>query len=392
VAKLNVLIVSRSRSSADKLSQQLAGCPEFNLRTQVISNGHVDPLHGVNDMPDLLLLHSGAGHTELQYLADNSHKKAVPLIVYGASDDPDAMRLAMRAGARDYLPETVSPRDLIASLIRLQEETRITDSSGGQLVVVVNGKGGSGGSFIATNLAHSLVVDAQQRVTLVDTDLQFGGLSRYLDLAPKIGIIEALEAAADMDEVSADAYTCEHDSGLRLLAAPSDRLMLPNEVSVDQLDALLNMFLSINDYVVVDSPNRLDAVTEYIFERADKLIVIVQQSLPHVQDTARLLKLLSTEISIPAKRIGVVVNRFTKNAPIELGDIKKALRRERLITIPNQYKLAAESIDSGVPVAEISKNAALTKGIRGLQSQLRDTGEKNPSNFLQRALPSILRR
>ena len=392
MAKLKVLIVSRSRSSVDELGRHLSACSEFDYKTQVISNGHVDPLHGVNDMPDLLLLHSGAGHSELQYLADNNHKNTVALIVCGAGDDPAAMRLAMRAGARDYLPETVSRVDLIASLMRLQEETRVNNSTSGQLVVVVNGKGGSGGSFLATNLAHGLVVDAAKQVTLVDADLQFGGLSRYLDMAPKIGILQALDSAKEMDEVSANAFTCEHASGLRLLAAPSERLALPNEVSLDALDALLSMFQSINDFVVVDSPNRLDAVTEYFLERADKIIVVVQQSLPHVQDTARLLKLLSREISISPKRIRVVVNRYTKNAPIELNDIKKALRQERLITIPNQYKLGAESIDCGVPVAEISRNAALTKGIRNLQSHLGDSGEKNPSNFLQRALPSILRR
>jgi pilus assembly protein CpaE len=392
VAKLNVLIVSRSRASVDELGRHLSGSSDFAHQTQVISNGHLDPLHGVREMPDLLLLHSGAGHAELKYLADNSQKNAVPLIVCGPGTDPIAMRLAMRAGARDYLPETVSQNDLVASLVRLQEETRNSDNSIGKLVVVVNGKGGSGGSFIATNLAHSLVVDAEQQVTLMDVDLQFGGLSRYLDIKTKIGIVEALEAASEMDEISANAYTSEHESGLRLMAAPSDRLKLPNEVSIDQLDALLNMFLSINDYVVVDSPNRLDGVTEYFLERADKIIVIVQQSLPHVQDTARLIKLLTTEIAISPKRIGVVVNRFTKNAPIELNDIKKALRLERLLTIPNQYKLAAEAIDSGVPVADISKSAALTKGIRNLQEQLCEPVEKSAGSFLQRALPSILRR
>jgi pilus assembly protein CpaE len=211
-------------------------------------------------------------------------------------------------------------------------------------------------------------------------------------MSPKIGIVQALEVAKEMDEVSAEAYTCEHSSGLRLLAAPSDRLTLPSEIPLDELDALLTMFLSINNFVVVDSPNRLDAVTEYFLERADKIIVVVQQSLPHVQDSARLLRLLGSELAIAPTRIGVVVNRYTKSAPIELIDIKKALRQERLITIPNQYKLASESINSGIPVADVSKNAALTKAIRLLQAQLVDPGDKPADNFLQRALPNILRR
>jgi pilus assembly protein CpaE len=254
---------------------------------------------------------------------------------------------------------------------------------------VVNGKGGSGASFLATNLAHSLVVDGGHRVTLADLDLQFGGLHRYLDLTPKVGMLEALDAAHDMDEASAKAYTCEHSSGLRLLAVPAQQLALPSEIPLEKLDALLEVFLSHNDYVIADSPNRLDAVTEFFLERADRIILVVQQSLPHVHDAARMLQLLTSEMAISEKRIGVVVNRFTKNAPVELADIKKALRQGKMITVPNQYPLVSESINSGIPVAEISKSAALTKGIRNLQVEIVNPAGKPSQNFLKRALPTF---
>jgi Flp pilus assembly CpaE family ATPase len=59
--------------------------------------------------------------------------------------------------------------------------------------------------------------------------------------------------------------------------------------------------------------------------------------------------------------------------------------------VPNQYKIAAESINSGIPVAEISKNAPLVKGIRNLQQALDNKDRKPARSFLARALPSILR-
>jgi pilus assembly protein CpaE len=149
--------------------------------------------------------------------------------------------------------------------------------------------------------------------------------------------------------------------------------------------------LSNNDYLVADSPNRLDAVTEFFLERADKIVLVVQQFLPNIQDAARLIQLLTSEIAVPQNRIRVVVNRFSKNAPIELGDIKKALRQTDLITIPNQYNLATEGINSGIPVSEISKNAALTKGIRQLGAALDNRDSQPQQNFLTRALPNILR-
>jgi pilus assembly protein CpaE len=392
MAKLKVLIASRSKVSVKLLSESLSTQPEFVVTTKLLGNGHADPLHGVSETPDLLLLHHGPGHSELEFLAEPGQRNHLPLIVCGPGDNPESMRLAMQAGARDYLPETAPKSDLVTSLMRIREEySRTGTSAVGKLIVVINGKGGSGSSFLATNLAHGFVVDDGKQVTLFDLDIQFGGLCRYLDITPKIGILEALEVAKQMDDVSAEAYTCAHSSGLRLLAAPSKRLVLPSEIPVEELDALLNVFLSNNDYVVADSPNRLDAVTEFFLERADKIVLVVQQSLPNIQDAARMLQLLTSEIAIPESRIGVVVNRFSKNALIELSDIRKALRQDTLITIPNQYKIAAESINSGIPVAEISKNAPVTRGIRKLQAAFHNQENKPADNFLARALPSILR-
>ncbi len=388
----SVTVASRSEFIAERLASCLANREEFQVTLRVISNGHLDPLYGVTDLPNLLLLHSSTGQAELEHLAEQGMRKNLPLIVCGPENDPEAMRLAMRAGARDYLPENVSEDDLVASLTRVREEIlRSEGADSGKLIVVINGKGGSGASFLATNLAHSLVVDGQHRVTLVDLDFQFGGLHRYLDLTPGVGILQALDAAHDMDEVSAQAYTCEHASGLRLLAVPSNYQAMPNEIPGEKLEALLDVFLSYNDYVIADSPNRLDGLTEFFLERADKIVLVVQQSLPHVHDAARMLQLLTSEMAIPEKRIGVVVNRYSKNAPVELNDIKKALRQGKLITVPNQYNLATESINSGVPVAELAKSAALTKGIRSLQAELADSDCKSDQNFLQRALPTFIR-
>ena len=392
MAKLKVLIASHSKLAADHLTRYLGDHREFVVTTRILNNGHADPLYGISEAPDLLLLHHDTGRPELQYLADHSQRGQVPLVVCGPDDEPDGMRLAMQAGARDYLPASAPESDLVSSLVRIRDETfRSGTSRTGQLIAVMNGKGGSGASFLATNLAHGLVVDAKKQVTLVDLDLQFGGLCRYLDISPDIGILQALEAAKQMDDVSVDAYTCEHSSGLRLLAAPSTRITQPDEIPIDELDALLTVFLSNNDYLVADAPNRLNTVTDFFLERADQIILVVQQSLPNIQDAARMLQLLTGELAVPKTRIRVVVNRFTKNSLLELGDIRKALRQDDLITIPNQYKLAAESINSGIPVADISKSAPLTKGIRELQAMFEAQDDEPAQNFLARALPNILR-
>jgi pilus assembly protein CpaE len=388
---LSVIVASRSRTAAESFAACLTKHAEYEVRVKVIANGHDDPLYGVMELPDLLLLHNGPGTGELANLAKNGKRDQLQLIVCGPVGDPEAMRLAMQAGARDYLPDNVSEAELVSSVARFQEELqRSRSSDSGKMIVVVNGKGGSGASFLATNLAHSLVVDGGSRTTLFDLDMQFGGLYRYLDITPKVGLLQALEVADELDEVSAAAYTCEHSSGLRLLAAPLKLLTLASDVPLDRLEAVIDFYLSINDYVVADSPARLDQVTELFYERADRIVLVTQQSLPHLQDSARQLQLLTNELGISRKRIDVVVNRWSKNAEIQLDDIQKALRVNKLITVPNNYKIAHESINAGIPVAELAKTAGLTKGIRRLRAAIAEPTRKPEPGFLKRVMPNFL--
>ncbi len=388
---LNVIVASRSPVAVESLSACLSKHSDYRIKARVMSNGHDDPLDGVRELPDLLLMHYSAGTKELDYLAENGTREQLPLIICGPANDPAAMRLAMRAGARDYLPDDTSESDLIASVARIHEEmARARTEGSAQLVVVVNGKGGSGASFLATNFAHSLVTDSDARVTLVDLDLQFGGLYRYLDMNPKVGILQAMESSHELDEVSAQAFTCEHSSGLRLLAAPSKFLTMADSVAIDKLESVMNAYLALNDVVVADAPSKLDMVTELWFSRADTVFLVTQQSLPHIQDAARQLRILTGEIGVPKKRIKVIVNRWVKSSDIHADDIRKALRVDELFTVPNNYKIANESINAGIPVADISKSAPLSKGIRKLQEIIADPSDKKDPGFLKRVMPNFL--
>lgn len=390
---LSIIVASRSRSVAERLAVWLTSHPEFRVKLRVISNGHTDPLHGVPEPPDLLLLHYGESNLELQHLAELGAEGQVPLIVCGPANDTEAMRLAMRAGARDYLPEDVAESDLIAALTRFREETaRNRAREAGKLIAVVNGKGGSGASFVATNLAHSLVVDSGLTTLLMDLDLQFGGLCRYLDIVPKMGLLDALETVYEMDEVSAKAYITAHSSGLKLMAAPSSRLTLAGDVALDRIDALLKLYLGMNRYVVADVPARIDPVTEHIFEQSDDIVLVVQQSLPSVQDGTRLLRLLTKTLGIAGDRIAVVVNRFSRNAAVEMADIKKAMHIDDVYSIPNNYKLVSESVNTGIPVAELSRSSPVSKSIRSLQRFLTGQPEdRDEQGILKRAFPNFLK-
>ena len=307
---------------------------------------------------------------ELQTLGELDAAKRPVLIVFGEGDDPATMRLAMRAGARDYLKlpdDADSLHKLIAAIG--EEIAEETAKDAGSLYVFVNGKGGSGSSFIASNIAHGLACN-DRSVLLVDMDLQFGGLGRYLDMTPSKDILDAVQSVEEMDEVSAEAFTNEHDSGLKLLSARTDSLHLSSEVPVERMIATIRAYQAFNDFVIVDLPRHVDHLSAALLAEADLISVVMQQSFPHLHDTSRLLQIYRRELGIADSQLRVIVNRFVKDSLIQIKDIKKTLQIDDVVNIPNHYRLTAESVNSGVPLAEVTRKGPVARGIRALHEEI----------------------
>lgn len=391
MSRLRILLVTRSNTVADAVVDCLQDLPQYSVTKKIISNGHIDPLHDITSRPDVLLLDYIRGNPELVHLADSAIENRLPLIVLGPAGDPEAMRLAMQAGASDYISQPLQQDDLRSALNRVNERRADKPSEQGQIVTVMNSKGGSGASFVATNLAYELSQTVNSRAVLVDFDLQFGGLSRYLDLYPERGLVEALDATEDMDEVSAEAYITSHNSGLRLLAASTNRLFLSREAPIEQVDSLLWILQNNNEYVIADLPRRIDLLSATVLEHSDQILIVVQQTLGHLNDAARMITLVTKELAVPMDRIRVVLNRHSKNALIEIDDVKNALKVDRIAVIPNQYKLVSESVDSGVPLMKVARSSATGKAIQNLQQIVRGKDdEKSTKRILGRKLPSFL--
>ena len=251
------------------------------------------------------------------------------------------------------------------------------------MTAVVNAKGGSGATLLAANLAHVLAKEGRQKVALIDMDLQFGTLGLYLDLQPTMGIVEVLEYAHGLDAIALKAYMTEHESGVFMLAATQDSVVLPREIDLEKLSNLLDTLQSTFDHVIVDLPRQIDAVTTTILERADNVVITTQQSLTHLRDTIRLRSILKDELGINEQRLLVVVNRYDSNDAITIADINKMLSDGPVSLIPNDYKRVTENINLGIPLYKQSRHSAIAKAVVKLATRLsnRDISADKSSVF-----------
>ena len=105
----------------------------------------------------------------IKQLATACSDTAVIVASYDAS--PSLILGSIRAGAREFLQLPINADEFKTVLDRIEELTAARETKrGGRMVAVFSGKGGSGVSFFATNLAAAMSVPT----VLTDLNLQAG--------------------------------------------------------------------------------------------------------------------------------------------------------------------------------------------------------------------------
>lgn len=387
---VRVLLASRSADALAALDAALAGVTSISRSTRLISNGHTDPLAGVTPGPDVLVLRFDAASLgELVTLAESSPETRPPLIVVGPAGNADAVRLAVRSGARDFLPEPLNPAELVAAVERLVSEPRRAGPrpDRAEVTVVLGAAGGVGTSFVACNLAHALASSAPGATLLMDLDVNDAPLASFLDLAPERGIPPAIAEAEFLDEHALQGYVTRHKSGLHLMGAPSKKVIFGKDLDASRFATLLGVVTAHYRHVVVDGSHHLDDLNLTTLGMAKTVVLVVQQSVAQIKQAARLLRVLYAEVGIPDERILVVVNRLLKRSTVEVEDIRRTLARSKLLAIPNQYQAVLSSVDGGIPMLDYDRSSPVTKAIGDLQSEILGTSRVERTSLLRRALP-----
>ena len=387
---LKVLLAGRSERMLRPLLEMLADVRNVECKVRVIGGGRTDTLSDLEPLPDVLVLRFDADdQAELAALADSSSDSRPPLVVIGPADDPAFVRLAVRSGARDFLPEPLKAEDLNAAIDRLRDAPA-HGSHGGRradVITVLGAAGGVGTSLVACNLALALANGSQAPTLLVDLDLRNAPLTSFLDLSPERGLPAALAELESLDEQALTGYLARHKGGLKLLGAPDPAMISSRDVDVERFATLMGMLSRHHRYIVVDAARGLDDLAATTIGMSKQVVLVMQQSVVQVKQAARTLGTICNQIGIPSDRVIVVVNRFSKRSTVAPEDIRHALGNAQLTLLPSEYKTVLASIDSGIPLLEYDPHSDVAKAILELEREIVSGTHVERRGLLRRALP-----
>lgn len=391
----SVVVASSMKDQAYRVRSLLDRERDLEVTVKAIgNNGHADPLHGLGEMPELLILILGPGwESELDALSARAADGLPAILVIGQEGNPQQMRRAMKLGAKDFIGLAVESDELVRCVRQVAGESRrvaIPKATGpASLIAVLNSKGGSGASFVASSLSHAFAHDLKQNVALIDLDLQFGVQDLCQDLKPRTSLLSALGRVDQLDAVALEGCMGRHASGLRLLGEYDGALPLAWEVPQPSLERLLKLATASYDQVVIDLPRQIDPLTSTALTSATVVCLVMNQSLIHLRDTKRMLKILTSDLGIPRAHLRIVVNRYQADSTVNLRDIQSATEIEHLIQIPNDYRRASESMNLGVPLITKSPGAPITRSFADMATLMAGTSSKKKQTGLRSAIAGL---
>jgi pilus assembly protein CpaE len=208
---------------------------------------------------------------------------------------------------------------------------------------------------------------------LIDMDFQFGSQNLKLDIHPAHGIMEALDAVESLDEIALMGYVAKHASGLQLLSASSEHdLILPGEVNLARLGLLIELIQQCYEHTVVDLPRLIDPTFNLVMEKADHVIVVLQQDISSLRDAQRIIRIMTVDLDVPRERIRPLINRYEPYNAISLDDIERTLGEGDICVVPNDYKRVYTAANLGVPLADHAPRSPATLSIHKLADSLVD--------------------
>jgi flagellar biosynthesis protein FlhG len=182
------------------------------------------------------------------------------------------------------------------------------ETRGARVVCVASGKGGTGKSILASNLA---VLRAQrgERVLLVDWDAGLANAHLLLGLTPRYDLGNILDG-----QVDAETALVEGPAGVQLLSGGVGRHALANPTR-RELDTLFKALLPLErrfDLLIIDHGAGLQYSTVAHLAATSTLIVVTNHEVTALSDAYALYK--RAHMVNPGVRTGLVVNRTPDQA------------------------------------------------------------------------------
>ncbi len=287
--------------------------------------------------------------TALRLIAEITQRAAsLSVVALLDGNNSDLILRCLRQGAGEFLIRPFSLEQLEAvweRVARAQPPGEADLENLGRLIWVAPGKGSSGATSLAANLAFQMHRTRKQKVLLADLDPLTGTIAFLLKLKSSYSFLDALTHADRMDADLWKVIVCPYQ-GVDVLLSPEDPVGAGEDWDPAALLAFCRRSYGIT---IVDTAGPFGEWNLSLAKLADELLLVTTSELPALHATQRALGYLE-ENGITRSRLRVLVNRYSGERGLQVENIQTALEVPVFHTLPTDYEVLKKALMDGKPV------------------------------------------
>ncbi len=364
MAKYKVLAVADGEDIRLELRRRLAR--ENDLALVGIAGMDADVLSKIKGYaPHVVLLVQEEDITGIMEIAQRIYQSfpgcAIVLLTPKQDQDIQLIKTAMQVGIRQVVDATGLDNlqeCLVQAAVFEQGRTAETGRDP-RVVAIYGGKGGSGKTTIAVNLAAALA-QSGHRTTLIDLCLNFGDASLLLNITAKDTIADLVQEKISFTIDDIKSFSMQHASGISLLCAPSSP-EFAEYVTSKHVEMLINVMRPYYDFIIIDLPDDLSECTLAAMENSDDILLISRNDIGNLRAAKLVLGILTTLQQ--QDKVQVVINADHKSI-ITHKDFERVLERPVNFIVPEDVRTARLSQERGSPFVLDMPRTPIAKGIQ----------------------------
>lgn len=367
---MKVLCVSNDKLLIDELAQLCAARPEVR-EFDVLQAGLEAAARLPEGLADAVLVDAREGASVLPATqALLAAHPGVSVVWMVGQSSPELPLLALRTGVREVIHVPIDAGELSAGLSRITRSTPGAKPALGQVLAFMPMKGGSGASFISTNLGVALAQVSAKPVLLIDLKMQFGDAVWLVsDRKPTATVADLLAGGARLDASMLRAALVEAEPGFFVLPAPE----APDPAQPQTptaLEALLRLAKTQYEFVLLDMPQVITPFTLAALDAADHFYPVMQLTLPCLRSARRVLEVCGA-LDYPAAKLRPVLNRVERNrGTLSRSDAERVLEVPVFATVPNDWSQVTAALEEGQALVRRHGGSAVVRSLRELAERI----------------------
>jgi len=301
----------------------------------------------------------------------------IRIILLAQMGKRDKIDAALLAGAAGYLLKPLDNVEVVATVQRVlanftpdpaAQMIKPSLVQTGNIISMFSTVDGVGKTTIAVNLAILLAKLSGKKVCLIDADLQFGDVCRFLHMDPALTIVDFALNETSHGRSSRE-YLLDWNGLIDVLAAPKE----PGQSSLIKSSTMVEAIKELSceyDYIVIDTTVGFTDVGLDILELSNSILFV--NTLDSISCVKNLRLGMDTlrDLKYAQDKVHLILNRYKAKTAIGVAEVEKAIKNSFTVNIGNDFATAAAALQVQQPLVLYQPEREVSKDILTLAERI----------------------